>query len=154
MISAYIPPHQRTAIAGLTHFLSESDYGLVIWPGKSRTFTLWSRRLLLGFSIGDYIVPVCKQHLYLGAPVLIPRAIRAERIHLIVQDLLDRLKICFTPLMWLVNNVSSISIPAARTIYSDFIFSIVDYLSHTLIQLSITSLEPHEKFQNKVMKII
>ncbi|KAK3884718.1 hypothetical protein Pcinc_011036 [Petrolisthes cinctipes] len=74
--------------------------------------------------------------------------------HPIVQDLLGRLQRRLTPLQWLSNNSSGISIPVARTIYIAFIHSVVDYLSPALIQLPRVTLETLEKFQNRAMRII
>lgn len=42
----------------------------------------------------------------------------------------------------------------ARTIYTAFIRSVIDYLSPTLSQLSRTTLVPLDKFQNKVIRYI
>lgn len=77
-----------------------------------------------------------------------------QRIHPIVQDLLDKLQRRFAPIKWLANNATGISIPIAKTIYTLFLRSVVDYLSPALCQLPPSSLEPLERFQNRVMRFI
>ncbi|XP_045123073.1 uncharacterized protein LOC123511337 [Portunus trituberculatus] len=77
-----------------------------------------------------------------------------QRVHPIIKDLLDRLEQRFIPVKWLANNIKGVSIPVAKTIYIVFLRSLVDYLSPALCHLSKTSLQPLEKFQNKVMQFI
>ncbi|XP_076057288.1 uncharacterized protein LOC143034828 [Oratosquilla oratoria] len=120
---------------------------------NTREFEL--ARTLPEFTIGNTIVPLCSQYLYLGTPVCITPSIPArQRVHPIVQDLLTRLQRRLTPLRWLTNNIAGVSIPVARTIYITFIRSVVDYLSPALTQLSKTTLQPLEKFQNQAMRLI
>lgn len=134
--------------------VSASNCGLIISTDKSRIYTTRNPRLLPDFTIGDNVIPLCRQYLYLGAPVCLPRTVRAQRVHPIIQDLLDRLHRRLAPLKWLVNNTSGISIPVARTVYIAFIRSVIDYLSPALIQLPQEALKPLEKFQNKAMRLI
>ena len=134
--------------------VAASDCGLIISTDKSRIFSPRNPRLIPEFTIGNRIIPPCQQYLYLGAPVSLPRSITAQRVHPIVQELLDRLHRRLAPLRWLVNNNTGISIPVARTIYIAFIRSVIDYLSPALIQLPQVSLKPLEKFQNKAMRLI
>ncbi|XP_076036221.1 uncharacterized protein LOC143022108 isoform X1 [Oratosquilla oratoria] len=135
--------------------LSSSSCGLVISPEKSRILSFRPARTLPEFTVGNTIVPLCSQYLYLGAPVRITPSIPArQRVHPIVQDLLTRLQRRLTPLRWLTNNIAGVSIPVARTIYITFIRSVVDYLSPALSQLSKTTLQPLEKFQNQAMRLI
>ncbi|MPC73445.1 hypothetical protein E2C01_067774 [Portunus trituberculatus] len=94
-----------------------------------------------------------RQYHYLGEPVSIHRATQAQRTHPIVQDLLDRLNKRLAPLKWHVNHATGISIPVARTVYIAYIHSLIDYLSPTLIQLTLTSLVPLEKFQNTELNL-
>ncbi|KAG0718482.1 hypothetical protein GWK47_052363 [Chionoecetes opilio] len=54
--------------------------------------------LLPVFSIGACIIPLCTQYVYLGAPVRIPRATPAQRVHPVIRGLLDRLQKRFAPL--------------------------------------------------------
>ncbi|XP_076043611.1 uncharacterized protein LOC143026727 [Oratosquilla oratoria] len=123
------------------------------WYSNTREFEL--ARTLPEFTVGNTIVPLCSQYLYLGAPVRITSSIPArQRVHPIVQDLLTRLQRRLTPLRWLTNNIAGVSIPVARTIYITFIRSVVDYLSPALSQLSKTTLQPLEKFQNQAMRLI
>lgn len=149
-----------TSAADLQRFLqafheSSSACGLILSPDKSRVFSPRGPRVLPVFTAGHSIIPPCAQYLYLGVPVRVTPSIPArQRIHPIIQDLLYRLEKRFTPFKWLTNNAAGISIPLARTIYLAFIRSVIDYLSPTLSQLSKTSLEPLEKFQNKVMRYI
>ena len=133
---------------------SASACGLIISSEKSRIFSLRDPRGLPQFTIGHRLVPLCRQYLYLGAPVSLPRATPAQRHHPVVQDLLDRLHRRLAPLKWLVNNSTGISIPVARTVYIAFIRSVIDYLSPALIQLPPSSLEPLEKLQNQAMRVI
>ena len=134
---------------------SSAACGLVLSPDKSRVFSPRGPRVLPVFTTGHNIIPPCTQYLYLGAPARVTPAIPArQRIHPIIQDLLHRLEQRFIPFKWLTNNAAGISIPLARSIYISFIRSVIDYLSPTLCQLSKTSLEPLEKFQNKVMRYI
>ena len=74
-----------------------------------------------------------------------------REVHPVVQELLDRLNSRLTPLKWLTSNNSDISIHVARTIYVTFIRSVI---SPALIQIPTSALEPLEKFQNRVMRII
>ncbi|XP_076069782.1 uncharacterized protein LOC143041660 [Oratosquilla oratoria] len=135
--------------------LSSSSCGLVISPEKSRILSFRPARTLPEFTIGNTILPLCSKYLYLGAPVRITPSIPArQRVHPIVQDLLTRLQRRLTPLRWLTNNIVGVSIPVARTIYITFIRPVVDYLSPALSQLSKTTLQPLEKFQNQAMRLI
>lgn len=144
----------------LQHFLhsfyvSSSSCGLIISPEKSRIFTLRNPRTLPAFTVGNSAIPVCTQYVYLGAPVRIPSTTPTrQRVHPIVHDLLTRLQQRLTPLRWLLNNATGVSIPVARTIYITFIRSVIDYLSPALVQLPKTTLEPLDKFQNTVMRLI
>ena len=105
--------------------------------------------------MGDTFISVYKQYVYPGAPVRILSSTPArQRVHPVVQDLLTRLQLRLTPLRWLLNNSTGISIPVARTIYTTYIRSVVDYLSPALVQLTKSTLEPLEKFQKKVMRLI
>ena len=127
----------------------------MVSPDKSRIFSCRPPQALPDFTIGGTVIPLCSQYRYLGAPVKIPTVLPARRqLHPFVSDLLDRLQRRLTPLQWLTNNSSGISIPVARTVYIAFIRSVVDYLSPALIQLPRAALEPLEKFQNRVMRII
>ena len=145
---------------GMQRFLnsfyeSASKCGLIISSEKSRIFSSRLARNLPEFTLGNSIIPLCTQYLYLGAPVRITPSIPArQRVHPIVQDLLVRLQRRLTPLRWLTNPAAGISIPVARTIYITFIRSVVDYLSPALCQLSRTVLQPLEKFQNRAMRLI
>jgi len=149
-----------TSAADLQRFLqsfheSSSACGFILSPDKSRVFSPRGPRTLPVFTAGHSVIPPCTQYLYLGAPVRITPAIPArQRVHPIIQDLLHRLDQRFVPFKWLTNNAAGISIPLARTIYIAFIRSVIDYLSPALSQLSKTSLQPLEKFQNKVMRYI
>ena len=130
-----------------------------MWPNhftrKSRIFTLCNLRTLPAFTVGNSAISVCTQYVYLGAPVRIPSATPVrQRVHPIVHDLLTRMQQRLTPLKWFLNNATGISIPVARTIYTTFIRSVVDYLSPALVQLSKATLEPLDKFQNTVMRLI
>ncbi|XP_063858328.1 uncharacterized protein LOC135099751 [Scylla paramamosain] len=146
--------------AVLQHFLhsfsiSSSLCGLIISPEKSRIFTLRNPRSLPAFTVGHSVIPVCTQYVYLGAPVRILSSTPArQRVHPVVRDLLTRLQLRLTPLQWLLNNATGVSIPVARTIYTAYIRSVVDYLSPALVQLPKSTLEPLEKFQNTVMRLI
>ncbi|XP_068246218.1 uncharacterized protein [Palaemon carinicauda] len=134
---------------------SASSCGLIISPGKSRIFSPRPARNLLEFTVGNNVVPLCTQYIYLGAPVGITPSIPArQRVHPIVQDLLARLPRRLTPLKWLTNYSSGVSIPVARTIYVAFIHSVIDYLSPVLCQLSRLTLQLLEKFQNQAMRFI
>lgn len=105
--------------------------------------------------MGGRIVPHCTQFPYLGAPVLITTATNAQqRIHLIVQDLQDKLQQHFAPVIWLANNATGVDIHIAKIIYTLFLLSVIDYHSPALCQLLPASLEPLEKFQNRVMRFI
>ncbi len=149
-----------TSAANLQLFLhsfyeSSSSCGLILSPEKSRVFSPRGPRTLPVFTVGQNIIPPCIQYLYLGSPVRITPAIPArQRIHPIVQDLLQRLEKRFLPFKWLTNRVAGISIPVAKTIYTAFIRSVIDYLSPALSQLSRTTLVPLDKFQNRVMRYI
>lgn len=135
--------------------VSASSCGLIISPEKSRVFSPRPARILPDFIVGDNVIPLCTQYLYLGAPVRITPAIPArQRVHPIVQDLLARLQRRLTPLKWLTNYAAGLSIPVARTLYIAFIRSVIDYLSPSLCQLSRTTLQPLEKFQNQAMRLI
>ncbi|XP_066974195.1 uncharacterized protein [Macrobrachium rosenbergii] len=144
----------------LQNFLSSfyeaaSSCGLIISPEKSRIFSPRPVRYLPEFTVGNNVVPLCTQYLYLGAPVQITPSIPArQRVHPIVQDLLARLQRRLTPLKWLINYSAGVSIPVARTIYITLIRSVVDYLSPALCQLSRSTLQPLEKFQNQAMRLI
>ena len=98
--------------------------------------------------------PLCRQYLYLGAPMHIPRSTPGQRSHPVVQDLVNRLQKRLAPLRWLTNNAAGISIPVATAIYVTFIRSVVDYLSPALSQLPRASLQPLETFQNEAMRVI
>ena len=136
-------------------YVSTSSCGLLISPTKSRIFTLRNPRTLPAFTVGNNPIPVCKQYVYLGAPVrILPASLTRQRVHPIVHDLLARLHLRLAPLKWLLNNATGISIYVARTIYTTFLRSVVDYLSPALAQLPKTTLEPLEKFQNTVMRLI
>jgi len=146
--------------ADLQHFLlsfyeSSSSCGLILSQEKSRIFSPRNPRTLPVFSAGNSVIPLCTQYSYLGAPVRVTPAIPArQRVHPLVSGLLHRLQQRFTPFKWLTNNATGISIPVARTLYIAFIRSVVDYLSPALCQLSKTTLQPLEKFQNQVMRYI
>lgn len=136
-------------------YTSSTSCGFVISPEKSRIFSTRNPQTLPAFTMGGSVVPHCTQYIYLGAPVRITPAMPArQRIHPIVKDLLDRLEKRFIPIKWLANNMRGVSIPVARNIYIAFLRSVVDYLSPALCQLPKTSLEPLEKFQNRVMRFI
>lgn len=77
-----------------------------------------------------------------------------QRIHPIVQDLLERLNQRFTPIKWLANNIvlSLFLLPSQSILCS--CNQLWNYLAPTLCQLPRTSLEPLEKFQNRVMRFI
>lgn len=136
-------------------YVSASSCGLIISPNKSRIFSHRSARNLPEFTMGNNVIPLCTQYLYLGAPVRITPPIPArQRVHPIVQDLLARLQRRLTPLKWLTNYAAGVSVPVARTIYIAFIRSVIDYLSPSLCQLSKTTLQPLEKFQNQAMRLI
>ncbi|XP_045106666.1 uncharacterized protein LOC123501726 [Portunus trituberculatus] len=136
-------------------YVSASSCGLIISPEKSRTFSPRPARNLPEFTVGNNVIPLCTQYLYLGAPVRITPAIPArQRVHPIVQDLLARLQRRLAPLKWLTNYAARLSIPVARTFYIAFIRSVIDYLSPSLCQLSRTTLQPLEKFQNQAMRLI
>ena len=136
-------------------YVAASSCGLIISSVKSRIFSSRLARNLPEFTVGNRVIPLCTQYLYLGAPVRItpPIPVR-QRVHPIIQDLLARLQQRLTPLMWLTHTVAGVSIPVARTIYITFIRSVVDYLSPALCQLSRTVLQPLEKFQNRAMRLI
>ena len=122
---------------------------------KSRIFSYRNLRALPQFTMGGSVVPHCTQYQYLGSPVRITPAIPArQRVHPFVQDVLGRLQQRFAPVKWLANHASGISIPVAKTIYILFLRSVIDYLSPALCQLPKTSLEPLDKFQNRVMRFI
>lgn len=134
---------------------SAAACGLIISTDKSRIFSTRNPRTLPVFTMGGNVLPLCTQYTYLGAPVRVTPAIPArQRIHPIVQDLLNRLERRFTPVKWLANNVRGVSIPVLNTIYIMFLRSVIDYLSPALCQLSRTALQPLEKFQNRVMRFI
>ena len=136
-------------------YAAASSCGLIISSDKSRTFSPRPARTLPEFTVGNNVIPLCTQYLYLGAPVRITPSIPArQRVHPIVQDLLARLQRRLTPLKWLTNYAAGVSIPVARTIYIAFIRSVIDYLSPSLCQLSKTTLQPLEKFQNQAMRLI
>ncbi|XP_042889847.1 uncharacterized protein LOC122264841 [Penaeus japonicus] len=147
-----------TSAADLQCFLqsfyeSSSACGLVLSPDKSRVFSPRGPRTSLS-SLWDTVLS-CTQYMYLGTPVHISPAIPArQRVHPIIQDLIHRLERRFLPFKWLTNNVAGVSIPLAKTIYIAFIRSVIDYLSPALSQLSQTTLQPLEKFQNKVLRYI
>ncbi|XP_064086111.1 uncharacterized protein LOC135201165 [Macrobrachium nipponense] len=150
-----------TPLDHLQRFLSSfyesaSSCGLIISPGKSRIFSPRPARNLPEFIVGNNVVPLCTQYIYLGAaPVRITPSIPARhRVHPIVQDLLARLQRRLTPLKWLTNYSAGVSIPVARNIYIAFIRSVIDYLSPALCQLSRSTLQPLEKFQNQAMRFI
>ncbi|MPC28548.1 hypothetical protein E2C01_021757 [Portunus trituberculatus] len=110
---------------------------------------------LPAFPVGNSVIPVCTQYVYLGVPVRILSSTPArQRDHPVVHDLLTQLQLCLASLRWLLNNTTGVSIPVARTIYTAYIRSVVDYLSPTLVQLPKSTLEPLEKFQNIVMRLI
>lgn len=83
---------------------SSTTCGLIISPEKSRIFSTRNPRTIPDFIIGGRPIPRCTQYIYLGAPVRINPAIPArQRIHPIVQDLLERLNQHFKPIKWLPN---------------------------------------------------
>ncbi|XP_068245269.1 uncharacterized protein [Palaemon carinicauda] len=134
---------------------SASSCGLIISPGKNRIFSPKPARNLPEFTVGNDIVPLCTQYIYLGVPVRITPSIPArERVHPIVQDLLARLQRRLTPLKWLTNYSAGVYILVTRTIYIAFNRSVIDYLSPALFQLSRSTLQPLEKFQNQAMRFI
>ena len=134
---------------------SSASCGLIISPDKSRIYSTRNPRTLPVFTMGGTVVPHCTQYTYLGAPVRVTPAIPArQRIHPIVQDLLNRLERRFIPVKWLANNVRGVSIPVLKTIYILFLRSVIDYLSPALCQLSRTALQPLDRFQNRVMRFI
>ena len=136
-------------------YMSASSCGLIISAEKSRIFSPRPARNLPQFTVGNSVIPLCTQYLYLGAPVRISPSLPArQRVHPIVQDLLARLHRRLTPLKWLTNSTAGVSIPVARTVYIAFIRSVIDYLSPALCQLSRTALQPLEKFQNQAMRLI
>ena len=135
--------------------VASSQCGIIVSPEKSRIFSCRPQQTLPDFTIGRFVIPLCSQYRYLGAPVKITPALAARRqVHPIISDLLARLQRRLKPLQWLTNHSSGISIPVARTIYIAFIRSVVDYLSPALIQLPRAALEPLEKFQNAAMRVI
>ncbi|XP_068207780.1 uncharacterized protein, partial [Palaemon carinicauda] len=147
------PDHLQRFLSSF--YESASSCGLIISPGKSRIFSPRPARNLPEFTVGNNVVPLCTQYIYLGAPVRITPSIPArQRVHPIVQDLLARLQRRLTPLKWLTNYSAGVSIPVARTIYIAFLRSVIDYLSPALCQLSRSTLQPLEKFQNQAMKLI
>ncbi|XP_050709605.1 uncharacterized protein LOC126994322 [Eriocheir sinensis] len=136
-------------------YVSASSCGPIISPDKSRIFSPRPARTLPDFAVGNTIIPLCTQYLYLGAPVRITPSIPArQRVHPLVQDLLARLQRRLAPLRWLTSYAAGVSIPVARTIYITFIRSVVDYLSPALCQLSRATLQPLEKFQNQAIRLI
>ncbi|KAK3889118.1 hypothetical protein Pcinc_006860 [Petrolisthes cinctipes] len=135
--------------------VASSHCGIIVSPDKSRIFTCRLPQARPVFTIGGTVIPMCSQYCYQGAPVNIWPIVPARpQDHPIVQDLLGRLQRRLTPLQWLSNNSSGISIPVARTIYIAFIRSVVDYVSPALIQLSRATLKTLEIFQNRAMRII
>ena len=135
--------------------VASSQCGIIVSPEKSRIFSCRPHHTLPDFTIGRFVIPLCLQYSYLGAPVKISPALAARgQLHPIIRDLLARLQRRLKPLQWLTNHSSGISIPVARTVYIAFIRSVVDYLSPALIQLPRTALEPLEKFQNAAMRVI
>ncbi|KAK3893261.1 hypothetical protein Pcinc_002945 [Petrolisthes cinctipes] len=134
--------------------VASSHCGIVISPDKSRIFTCCLPQAGPIFTIGGTVIPTCSQYRYLGAPVIWLVDPARPQDHPIVQDLLGRLQRRLTPLQWLTNNSSGISIPVVRTIYFAFIRSVVDYLSPALIQLPRATQETLDKFQNRAMRII
>ncbi|XP_068229696.1 uncharacterized protein [Palaemon carinicauda] len=147
------PDHLQRFLSSFYESASSCD--LIISPGKSRIFSPRPARNLPEFTVGNNVVPLCTQYIYLGAPVQIAPSIPVrQRVHPIVQDLLARLQRRLTPLKWLTNYSAGVSIPVARTIYIAFIRSVIDYLSPALCQLSRSTLQPLEKFQNQAMRFI
>ena len=104
-------------LAVLQHFLhslydSTSLCGLIISLDKSCIFTLLNPRTLPAFTMGNSVIPVCTQYVCLGAPVTILSSTPARPpVHPVVQDLLTRLQLRLTPLRWLLNNSTGVSIP-------------------------------------------
>ncbi|XP_064104978.1 uncharacterized protein LOC135214534 [Macrobrachium nipponense] len=136
-------------------YKSASSCGLIISPEKSRIFSPKSARYLPEFTMGNDVIPLCMQHLYLGAPLRITPSIPARQwVHPMAQDLLARLQRRLTPVKWLTNYSTGVSILVTRTIYITLILSVVDYLSPALCQLSRSTLQPLEKFQNQAMSLI
>ena len=135
--------------------LSSVSCGLIISPEKSRIFSSRNLRALPPLTVDGTVIPHCTQYTYLGAPVRVTPPIPARhRVHPIVKDLLDRLEPRFTPIKWLATNATGVSTPVLRTLYIQFIRSVVDYLSPALAQLPRTALRPLEHFQNRVMRFI
>ncbi|XP_064120882.1 uncharacterized protein LOC135225541 [Macrobrachium nipponense] len=147
------PDHLQRFLSSF--YESASSCGVIISPGKSRIFSPRPARNLPEFTVGNNVVPLCTQYIYLGAPVRITPSIPTrQRVHPIVQDLLARLQRRLTPLKWLTNYSAGVSIPVARNIYIAFIRSMIDYLSPALCQLSRSTLQLLEKFQNQAMRFI
>ncbi|XP_068245268.1 uncharacterized protein [Palaemon carinicauda] len=147
------PEHLQCFLSSF--YESASSCGLIISPGKNRIFSPSPARNLPEFTVGNDIVPLYTQYIYLAAPVRITPSIPArERVHPIVQDLLARLQRRLTPLNWLTNYSAGVYIPVTRTIYIAFNRSVIDYLSPALFQLSRSTLHPLEKFQNQAMRFI
>ncbi|XP_076039246.1 uncharacterized protein LOC143039200 [Oratosquilla oratoria] len=136
-------------------YTSTTACGLIISPEKSRIFSSRTLQALPTFNMGGDVIPHCTQYTYLGVPARITPAIPTrQRIHPLVNDLLDRLQARFNPIKWLATNSTGASLPMVRTLYTTFLRSLVDYLSPALCQLPRRALEPLEKFQNRVMRFI
>ncbi|MPC71536.1 hypothetical protein E2C01_065814 [Portunus trituberculatus] len=129
--------------------------GLIISQEKSRIFPPVTSGHCRRSPVGGTVVPHCAQYTYLGAPVRVTSSIPArQRVHPIIKDLLDRLEPRFTLIKWLATNATGVSTPVVRTLYIQFIRSVIDYLFPALAQLPRKVLEPLEKFQNRIMRFI
>lgn len=124
-------------------FRPATNCGLITSSVKSRVFSTRNPRLLPKFSIGDSVIPLCRQYTYNGAPLYISRTPRAQRTNPIVENLINRLD---NRLKWLTNNATGISIHVAKTVFIAFIRSIIDYLSLVLFQIPLASFDHLELF--------
>ncbi len=94
--------------------VASSQCDIIVSPEKSRIFSCRPHQTLPDFIIGKFVIPLCLQYRYLGVPVKISPVLAARRqVHPIVSDLLARLQRRLTPLQWISNHSSGISIPVA-----------------------------------------